>query len=110
MHYASIKNFDIANGEGCRVTLFVSGCTNCCEGCFQPETWDFYHGQLYTKETENQIINLLRNQHIDGITLLGGEPFEPTNQIELVKLLRRFKQEFPERMFGVSQVLSMIEI
>ena len=97
MHYESIKNFDIANGEGCRVTLFVSGCTNCCEGCFQPETWDFYHGQLYTKETENQIINLLRNQHIDGITLLGGEPFEPTNQIELVKLLRRFKQEFPEK-------------
>ena len=97
MHYASIKNFDIANGEGCRVTLFVSGCTNCCEGCFQPETWDFYHGQLYTKEIENQIINLLRNQNIDGITLLGGEPFEPTNQIELVKLLRRFKQEFPEK-------------
>lgn len=97
MHYAGIKNFDIANGEGCRVTLFVSGCTNCCDGCFQPETWDFHHGQLYTKETEKELIHLLENQHIDGLTLLGGEPFEPANQVVLVQLLRRVKQVLPEK-------------
>ena len=85
------------NGEGCRVTLFVSGCTNHCKGCFQPETWDFHYGQPYTKDTEEYILNLLQNPHIEGLTILGGEPFEPFNQAELVNLLHIVKQKFPEK-------------
>ena len=95
MYYADIKSYDIANGEGCRVTLFVSGCTNRCKGCFQPETWDFHYGQPYTKDTEENILNLLQNPHIEGLTILGGEPFEPFNQAELVNLLQIVKQKFP---------------
>ena len=95
MYYADIKSYDIANGEGCRVTLFVSGCTNRCKGCFQPETWDFHYGQPYTKDTEEYILNLLQNPHIEGLTILGGEPFEPFNQAELVNLLHIVKQKFP---------------
>lgn len=97
MYYADIKSYDIANGEGCRVTLFVSGCTNHCKGCFQPETWDFHYGQPYTKDTEEYILNLLQNPHIEGLTILGGEPFEPFNQAELVNLLHIVKQKFPEK-------------
>lgn len=95
MYYADIKSYDIANGEGCRVTLFVSGCTNHCKGWFQPETWDFHYGQPYTKDTEEYILNLLQNPHIEGLTILGGEPFEPFNQAELVNLLHIVKQKFP---------------
>ena len=95
MYYADMKSYDIANGEGCRVTLFVSGCTNHCKGCFQPETWDFHYGQPYTKDTEEYILNLLQNPHIEGLTILGGEPFEPFNQAELVNLLHIVKQKFP---------------
>lgn len=97
MHYGNIKMYDIADGEGCRVTLFVSGCTNCCEGCFQKETWDFCYGREYTQETEDHILELLNNENIQGLTLLGGEPFEPENQRELVKLLRRVRKELPEK-------------
>ncbi len=97
MYYGEIKNCDIANGIGVRVTLFVSGCTNRCKGCFQPETWDFSYGKPYTKETEDSLIELLRPSYITGITLLGGEPFEPSNQRELVKLLRRVKSELPSK-------------
>ncbi|MBR5155134.1 MAG: radical SAM protein, partial [Clostridia bacterium] len=70
MHYGEIKNCDIANGEGVRVTLFVSGCTNCCEGCFQPQTWDFCYGQPFTKEVEDKILSMLEPSYIDGLTLL----------------------------------------
>ncbi|MBQ2823051.1 MAG: anaerobic ribonucleoside-triphosphate reductase activating protein [Oscillospiraceae bacterium] len=97
MFYGEIKNFDIANGEGVRVSLFVSGCTHCCKGCFNPETWDFSYGRLYTDETEESIIKMLEFDYIDGLSLLGGEPFEPENQRELVKLLRKFKQACPEK-------------
>lgn len=97
MYYGNIKMYDIADGEGCRVTLFVSGCTNACEGCFQKETWDFHYGNEYTKETEDHILELLNNENIQGLTLLGGEPFEPENQRELVKLLRRVRKELPEK-------------
>lgn len=93
MHYGNIKNYDIADGEGVRVTLFCSGCTNRCEGCFQPETWDFCYGKEYTKETEDQLIQMLTNPNIQGLTLLGGDPFEPSNQRTLITLLRRVKQE-----------------
>ena len=97
MYYANIKQYDIADGEGVRVTLFVSGCTNCCEGCFQPETWDFAYGQPYTKETEDTLIAMLEDENIQGLTLLGGEPFEPQNQRELVHLLRRVSKELPSK-------------
>lgn len=97
MHYGNIKKCDIANGPGVRVTLFVSGCTNKCKGCFQPETWDFCYGKPYTNDTENEILEALRTPGRTGLTLLGGEPFEPENQRELVKLLRRVKMEMPEK-------------
>ena len=97
MHYGTIKKNDIANGKGIRVTLFVSGCTNCCKNCFQPQTWDFNYGNLYTKEVEDEIIEALKPSHVAGLTLLGGEPFEPENQRELVKLLRRVRKELPTK-------------
>lgn len=97
MYYGNIKMYDIADGEGCRVTLFVSGCTNCCKDCFQRETWDFHYGQPYTKETEDNLIECLKDENIQGLTLLGGEPFEPENQKELIHLLRRVRKELPQK-------------
>lgn len=97
MNYGAIKKCDIANGVGVRTVLFVSGCTHHCKGCFQPETWSFDYGERYTKETEDEIIESLKPDYVDGITLLGGEPFEPENQRELVKLLRRIKKELPKK-------------
>lgn len=97
MNYGQIKNCDIANGEGVRVTLFVSGCTNRCKGCFQPETWDFNYGQPYTQETEDEIIKLLEPAYINGLTLLGGEPFEPENQRVLVSLVKKVKILYPNK-------------
>lgn len=97
MYYGNIKMYDIADGEGCRVTLFVSGCTNCCKDCFQRETWDFHYGQPYTKETEDNLIECLKDENIQGLTLLGGEPFEPENQKELIHLLRRVRKELPHK-------------
>ena len=84
-----IKNCDIANGEGVRVSLFVSGCTNHCENCFQPQTWDFCYGKPFTEETEQMLLTMLAPNYINGLTLLGGEPFEPKNQRELLPFLRR---------------------
>lgn len=97
MRYGAIKKRDIANGIGVRVVLFVSGCTHHCKGCFQPETWSFDYGEEYTKRTEDELIEALRPDFIDGLTLLGGEPFEPQNQAELIKLLRRIRKELPEK-------------
>lgn len=97
MYYGNIKMYDIADGEGCRVTLFVSGCTNCCKECFQRETWDFHYGKPYTKETEDYLIECLKDENIQGLTLLGGEPFEPENQKELIHLLRRVRKELPHK-------------
>ena len=97
MHYGTIKNCDIANGIGVRVSLFVSGCRNRCPGCFQPETWEFDYGQPFTDETIETILDMLRPSYIKGLTLLGGEPFEPRNQADVVKLLRRVRQELPEK-------------
>lgn len=97
MNYGAIKKCDIANGVGVRTVLFVSGCTHHCKGCFQPETWNFDYGEKYTKEIEDEIIESLKPDYVDGITLLGGEPFEPENQRELVKLLRRIKKELPQK-------------
>ena len=97
MHYATIKNCDIANGPGVRVSLFVSGCTHRCPGCFNEAAWDFDYGQPFTKETTASILEMLRPSYIKGLTLLGGEPFEPRNQADVVKLLRRIRAELPEK-------------
>ena len=97
MNYGEIKNFDIANGEGVRVSLFVSGCTHHCKNCFNKDTWAFDYGEPFTKETEDKIIKELTPDYISGLSLLGGEPFELSNQRELVKLIRRLRKELPDR-------------
>ena len=94
MNYASIRKCDIANGEGIRVSLFVSGCTHRCKGCFNPEQWDFEFGEPFTAATENEILTALDNDFIDGLTILGGEPMEPANQRALVPFLRRLRARF----------------
>lgn len=94
MNYASIRTCDIANGEGVRVSLFVSGCTHRCKGCFNEEAWNFDYGEPFTKKTENEILKALDDSFIDGLTLLGGEPMEPENQRVLVPFLRRFRKKF----------------
>ena len=97
MNYANIKDFDIANGPGIRISLFVSGCTHHCKGCFNKEAWDFDYGQPFTQETIEQIIQMLKPAYVKGLTLLGGEPFEPQNQGAIVELLRRVKAEYPQK-------------
>ena len=97
MNYAGIKKLDVANGPGLRVTLFVSGCTHHCKGCFNKETWDFNYGEPFTEETEEEIMKELRRPQIAGLTLLGGEPFEQVNQKGLLPLVRKAKKEFPEK-------------
>ena len=97
MHIGEIITADSANGLGIRVSIFVSGCTNRCKGCFQPQTWDFEYGRPYTPEIEELIISELSKSYYDGLTILGGEPFEQSNQREIVKLIRRVKRELPDR-------------
>ena len=91
MNYASIRTCDIANGEGVRVTLFVSGCTHRCKGCFNPDQWDFGYGEPFTREVEDRILKDLEPSYIAGLSILGGEPMEPANQRVLVPFLRRFE-------------------
>ena len=97
MHYGEIKNCDIANGLGVRVTLFVSGCTNHCPDCFQPQTWDFHFGRPFTADTEREIFAELDKSYVDGLTVLGGEPFEPENQRELLPFVRNFRALYPNK-------------
>lgn len=97
MNYMSIKKTDIANGPGIRVSLFVSGCTHHCKGCFNPETWDFNAGQQFTNETIEEILQYCTPDYISGLTLLGGDPLEPQNQKELLPLLKAFKEKFPNK-------------
>lgn len=97
MNYAEIKNCDIANGPGVRVSLFVSGCTHRCPGCFNEIAWDFQYGKPFTQETIDYILTLLKPSHIRGLTLLGGEPFEPQNQGAVVELLRQVKNTYPQK-------------
>ena len=94
MNYAAIRTCDIANGEGVRVSLFVSGCTHHCKGCFNPEQWNFEYGQPFTAETEDEILDAVSPDFIDGLTILGGEPMEPENQRAIVPFLRRFRKCF----------------
>ena len=97
MYYADIKKVDVANGPGVRVSLFVSGCTHKCKGCFNEEAWDFKYGHEYTQKEEDKIIELLKPDYIEGITILGGEPFEYVNQKGILPLLRRIRKELPNK-------------
>lgn len=97
MNYADIKRIDVANGSGVRVSLFVSGCTHKCKGCFNSEAWDFNYGKPFTKTEEDEIIKYLAPDHIAGLSLLGGEPMEPVNQRALLPLLERVKKLYPEK-------------
>ena len=97
MNYATIKWADVSNGPGVRVSLFVSGCTHCCPGCFNPEAWDFQYGQPFTQAEEDKILAALSPAHMKGLSLLGGEPFEPDNQRALLPFLRRLRQQLPDK-------------
>lgn len=97
MFYGEIKKTDIANGVGVRVTLFVSGCTRHCKNCFNPDTWDFCYGRPFTADTEEELLEALRPSYIDGLTLLGGEPFEPENQRALLPFVERVRRELPDK-------------
>lgn len=97
MNYAKIKKNDIANGVGIRTSLFVSGCRNCCENCFNKETWDFDFGKPFTDETSKDIIDSCRMYLVNGISILGGEPFEPENQKSLSEFLKTFRSELPDK-------------
>lgn len=97
MYYGELKTTDVANGEGVRVTLFVSGCRNHCKNCFNPETWCFTYGKPFTTETEETIFEALSPSYIKGLTLLGGDPFEPENQRDLLPFLRKVRQKFPNK-------------
>lgn len=97
MNYAEIKNCDIANGPGVRVSLFVSGCTHRCPGCFNEVAWDFAYGKPFTQATIDSVLDMLAPAYIKGLTLLGGEPFEPRNQGPIVELLRQVKAKYPEK-------------
>ena len=97
MHVGEVMTADVANGEGMRVSVFVSGCRNHCKGCFQPQTWDFNYGREYTPEIEQFIIDELSKSYYDGITILGGDPMEPENQEPVLRLLRRLKKELPDK-------------
>ena len=102
MHYGELKKCDIANGIGARVTLFVSGCTNRCKNCFQPQTWAFDYGQPFTAETEEALLQMLAPAYINGLTLLGGEPFEPENQRGLLPFLRLVRERLPGKTIWAS--------
>ena len=97
MNYATIKNCDIANGPGVRVSLFVSGCTHRCKGCFNEVAWDFHYGQPFTQDTVDDILKMLSPDYVKGITLLGGEPFESENQPAILDLLRKIKSQYPDK-------------
>ena len=97
MNYADIKYIDVANGPGIRVSVFVSGCTHHCKGCFNPTTWDFNFGKPFTEAEINQVLEYLKPDHISGLTLLGGEPFEYTNQQGLLPLVRKVKELYPNK-------------
>lgn len=97
MYYSAIKYNDIANGLGVRTVLFVSGCRNRCKGCFQPETWDFCNGQVFGVKEEEEILASLEPGYVRGLTLLGGDPFEPENQAGLIEFMRRVKTKYPQK-------------
>lgn len=101
MHYGAIKPLDIANGPGCRVSLFVSGCRNRCDGCFQPETWSFTYGEEFDDIAFWELIHCLRNPNIAGLSILGGDPFEPENRKAIEAICYAVKEIFPQKSIWV---------
>ena len=97
MNYANIKHHDVANGPGIRVSLFVSGCTHHCKGCFNAEAWSFTYGEPFTQQTVEEILLALQPAYIQGLSLLGGEPFEPENQPAVLDLVRQVRAAYPEK-------------
>lgn len=97
MNYATIKKTDVANGPGVRVSLFVSGCTHACKGCFNREAWDFCYGNPYTEETEKEILEALKPSYIRGFSILGGEPLEPQNRGQVLQTVRKVRALYPEK-------------
>ena len=97
MNYADIKQYDVANGLGIRVSLFVSGCTHHCKNCFNKETWDFHFGNPFTEAEIEKILEYLKPTYVSGLSLLGGEPFEPENQPGLLPLVKKVKEAYPEK-------------
>lgn len=97
MNYAEIKYCDIANGLGCRTVLFVSGCRNACKGCFQPQTWAFDYGKEFDEKVQKEILDSLAPAYVQGLTLLGGEPFEEENQKDLLPFVRKVKERYPKK-------------
>ena len=110
MNYGQIYYTDVANGPGCRTSLFVSGCTHHCKGCFNEETWDFSYGHEYTKETENKILESVKPSYIDGLTVLGGEPMEPANQKALLPLYRKIREKIPHATIWVYSGYTLEEL
>lgn len=110
MYYGNIKNTDIANGTGVRVSLFVSGCTNRCKGCFQPETWDFCYGNVFDEQARKSIIEMLTPDYISGLSVLGGEPFEPANQPELLDFITTVKEALPTKDIWVFTGFTLEEL
>ena len=97
MHYADIKQYDVANGPGVRVSVFVSGCTHYCKGCFNEEAWDFNYGTPFTEETIQTVLKYMEPSYVKGLTVLGGEPMEPQNQPAVLALLKKVKEAYPEK-------------
>lgn len=97
MNYADIKRIDVANGEGVRVSVFVSGCNHHCKGCFNECAWDFNYGNKFTEKQEEEVLKDLNHDYISGLTLLGGEPLEPANQEGLLPLVKKAKEKFPDK-------------
>lgn len=97
MNYAAIKKTDVANGPGIRVSLFVSGCTHACKGCFNSEAWDFTYGEPFTEETQREIIQALAHDYIRGFSVLGGEPLEPQNRGTVLEMIQKIKTTYPEK-------------
>lgn len=110
MNYGEIKSCDIANGIGVRISLFVSGCTNHCKNCFQPQTWDFNFGEPFTSDTEEKILKMLEPDYIDGLTVLGGEPMEPSNQQALYPFLLKVKEKMPNKTIWVFSGFTLEEM
>lgn len=97
MKYSNLRFIDTANGTGVRVSLFVSGCRNHCKGCFSPQTWNFEFGEDFTPIQENEIIEACKKSYIDGLTIIGGDPFEKENQLSLLSFIKKFKTECPDK-------------
>mgnify|MGYP005769564989 CR=1 FL=1 len=97
MNYAQLRPIDVANGPGVRVSLFVSGCTHACPGCFNPEAWDFQYGRPFTRAEADQVLQALARPYIKGFSLLGGEPLHPRNQSAVLELVKQVRERFPDK-------------